>query len=130
MKTPFSNIVAAILGLWLASSFVQGVILRVYSESNFFGISLTAQWQIILLLGIVLGLLNFFVKPILKALTLPLELITLGLFSIVINLAILWFLDKMFDELYLPWMLPLLYTTLVVWALDLIIPKILNRNKK
>lgn len=130
MKRLLSQIIAAILGLWLASSFIQGVVLRVYPESNFFGISLTAQWQILLVLGIILGFLNFFVRPILKTLALPLELITLGLFSIVINMAMLWFLDMMFDELYIPWLWPLLYTTLIIWALNLVIETFLIKGKK
>ena len=125
-----SQIIAGILGLWLAVMFVPGIKLSVFADSNFFGIPLSAQWQIILALGIILGLLNFFIKPILKALALPLEIITLGLFGIVINMAMLWFLDLMFYELNIPWMKPLIYTTLIVWALGLIIPKILNRSKK
>ena len=125
-----SQIIAGILGLWLAVMFVPGIKLSIFADSNFFGIPLSAQWQIILTLGIILGLLNFFIKPILKALALPLEIITLGLFGIVINMAMLWFLDLMFYELNIPWMKPLIYTTLIVWALGLIIPKILNRSKK
>ena len=37
-----------------------------------------------------LGLLNFFVKPILSILAMPITFMTLGLFSLVINLFILW----------------------------------------
>jgi len=121
VKKLFSQIIAAILGLWLAQLFVPGVIIRAYPTSNFFGFSLTAQWEIILLLGIVLGLLNYFLKPLLKALSLPLEIITFGLFTIVINMALIWLLALIFDELSIPLFLPLLYTTLIVWVLDIII---------
>ncbi|MCX6723019.1 MAG: phage holin family protein [Candidatus Staskawiczbacteria bacterium] len=120
MKRLLSQIVAAIIGLWLATLFVPGIIIRTYPTSNFFGFSLTAQWEIILVLGIVLGLLNYFLRPLLKALFLPLEIITLGLFTIVINMGLIWLLDKMFDELYVPFLLPLLYTTLIIWGLNLI----------
>ena len=129
MKRLFSQIVAAIAGLWLALLFVPSVVVRIYPESSFFGIPLTEQWQIILVLGIILGLLNHFVRPVLKAIALPLELLTLGLFSIVINMAMLWFLDLMFDEFYVPWLLPLLYATLVVWGLNFIIQKFLIKDK-
>lgn len=37
------------------------------------------------ILAIVLGVINTFVKPILSILTLPLTIITLGLFSLVLN---------------------------------------------
>ena len=116
-----SQVIAATLGLWLATLFVPEVIVRAYPESNFFGFPLTAQWEIFLVLGIVLGLLNYFLKPLLKTLALPLEILTLGLFTIVINMALLWLLDTMFDELYIPLFLPVLYTTLIIWILNIII---------
>ena len=121
MKKIFSQIVAAITGLWLASSFIPEVTVKIYSESNFFGFNLTAVWQVFLILGIVMGLINFFLKPIINAITLPLRIITLGLFSIVVNLGLLWLLDVMFDELYVPLWLPLLWTTLIIWGLNMII---------
>jgi putative membrane protein len=121
MKRLLSQIISATAGLWLASLYVPEVMIRAYPESSFFGFALTQQWQIFLVLGIVLGLLNYFLKPLLKTLSLPLEIITLGLFTIVINMVILWLLDKMFDELYIPLFLPLLYTSLIIWGLNIII---------
>ena len=121
MRKLLSQIIAATLGLWLVTMFVHGVVIRTYPTSNFFGFSLTAQWQIFLVLGIALGLLNYFLKPLLKILSLPLEIISLGLFTIVINMALIWILDMMFDELSVPFFLPLLYTTLMIWGLNLII---------
>ena len=121
MKRLLSQIIAAIAGLWLATLFVHGVVIRTYPTSNFFGFSLTTQWQIFLVLGIVLGLLNYFLKPLLKTLSLPLEIITLGFFTILIDIAIIWLLDLIFDELYIPLFLPLLYTTLIIWGLNVVI---------
>ena len=55
MKKLFSQVVAAIAGLWLAALFVPLVVVRVYPESSFFGIPLAEQWQILLVLGIIKG---------------------------------------------------------------------------
>ena len=126
MKRLLSQIIAAAIGLWLATLFVPGVVIRTYPESNFFGFPLTAQWEILLVLGVVLGLLNYFLKPLLKALSLPLEIVTLGLFVIVINIGLIWVLDKMFDELYVALWLPLLYTTLIIWILNIILPAVIG----
>ena len=38
-----------------------------------------------ILLAVVLGLINIFLKPIITLLTLPLNIVTLGLFSLVVN---------------------------------------------
>lgn len=130
MKRLLSQIISAALGLWLSSLYVHGVIIRAYPTSNIFGFALTQQWEIIVVLGIVLGLLNYFLRPLLKTLSLPLEIITLELFTIVIDMALIWLLDMMFDELYVPLFLPLLYTTLIIWGLNIVISLFLVRNKK
>ncbi len=130
MKKLLSHIVSAIAGLWLASNYVPGVVIRLYSDSSFFGFPLTAQWQIFLVLGVILGLLNFFLKPVINAFTLPLRIITLGLFSILVNMAMIWLLDIMFAEAYIPWLWPLLYTSLIVWGINLAIQKILIKDEE
>jgi putative membrane protein len=129
MKRLLSQIISAILGLWLAKLVVPGVIIRVYPESNFFGFPLTARWEIFLILGIVLGLLNYFLKPLLKTLSLPLEIVTLGLFTVIIDMGLLWLLDTMFNELNIPLFLPLLYITLIIWGLNLIISKLIIKHE-
>jgi putative membrane protein len=50
-----------------------------------------------LTVAIVLGLLNFFVKPILVLLTLPVTFFTLGLFLLVINAIIILLCDHFVD---------------------------------
>lgn len=44
-----------------------------------------------LIVAIVLGILNILVKPLLILLTLPITLITFGLFTLVINALLFWF---------------------------------------
>ncbi|MBI4232152.1 phage holin family protein [Candidatus Peregrinibacteria bacterium] len=57
------------------------------------GISYTGGFKFFVLAGIVLGLINFFVKPLLKVLSLPFVLFTGGLFLVLINVFVLWFLS-------------------------------------
>ncbi len=49
--------------------------------------------------AVVLGLLNLFVKPVLKLLGLPLTIITLGLFTLVINAIIILIADYFIDSM-------------------------------
>lgn len=121
MKSLISQIIASILGLWIAKLLIPSILIKAYPTSNFFGFPLTTNWQIFLILGIILGLLNYFLKPLLKALFLPLEIITLGFFTILINIGLIWLLDMMFDEIYIPFFLPILYLTLIIWGLNIII---------
>jgi len=67
--------VIAALGLWLATRWVPG--LRIDDPAT------------LLLAGFLLGLFNAVVRPVAVVLTLPLTLLTLGLFLFVINAAML-----------------------------------------
>lgn len=53
------------------------------------GIQLFGEWTDILWLALIFGLLNALVRPLLKLLTCPLIILTLGLFTIVINTVLL-----------------------------------------
>ena len=53
------------------------------------GINFDGKWIDILWLGLIIGLLNALVRPLLKFLTCPLIILTLGLFTIVVNTLIL-----------------------------------------
>ena len=47
-------------------------------------------WTVFAIMGIILGLVNAILRPLLKLLTCPLILLTLGLFTLVINGFTLW----------------------------------------
>lgn len=125
MRKLFSQIIAAGLGLWLATLIIPGVKVTLFPGSSFFGVNITQYWQLFLLLGIILGLLNYFVKPVLKILALPLEIITLGLSSIAISMAMIWAADLIFEELTVPLFVPLFLTSVIIWIFNFIIQKIL-----
>ena len=62
--------------LWLAAQVVPGIEVRSTSS--------------VLAAALILGLLNAIVRPVVILLTLPLTIVTLGLFLFVINAAMLW----------------------------------------
>jgi len=79
------HIISGILGIYLAVKFVPGV-------------EFTGNFQMLLIIGAVLGLVNFFIKPILKTISLPIRILTLGLFSLIINMAMVWLIEILFPE--------------------------------
>jgi len=109
------------LGIFLAVKFVPGVSLEVLPESSFFGIKLTQFWQILILVGGILGLINFFIKPILDKITLPLKILTFGLFSLIINMVIIWILDILFLEFQILGIISLFWTTIIVWLINFLL---------
>jgi len=75
MKLFLARAAIAALGLWLADSVLEAV----YVEN------VVALWMT----ALVLGLVNATIRPIVVILTLPLTLVTLGLFLLVVNGAML-----------------------------------------
>ena len=56
-----------------------------------------SSFYIALIVAVLLGLLNLIVKPILVVLTLPINILTLGLFMWVINGFLFWFVGTFVD---------------------------------
>ena len=71
MKSILVRILSYSLGLYLTSQLVQGL----YFDTN----------AAILLSAVVLAIVDAFIRPVLLVLTLPLNVLTLGLFTFVIN---------------------------------------------
>ena len=108
------KILVGILTIFIAIKFIPGVYLEI-GERNIFGLEIKREWQLIVIIGIILGTLNFFLKPVLKILTLPINFLTLGFFSFFINLILIELVDVLFLELKIEGMRPLFLTGLVVW---------------
>jgi putative membrane protein len=77
----------AALGLWLATRIVSG--LRIDDPA-------TLLWA-----GLLLGVVNATVRPVILILTLPLSLLTLGLFIFVVNAGMLALVATLLDGFHL-----------------------------
>ena len=87
-------------GLWLAAALVPGI-------------EVQGLWT---LLGaaLLLGIVNAVVRPLLVILTLPITLLTLGLFLLVVNAAMLGLVAWMFDNFTIAGFWPALFGSIVV----------------
>lgn len=54
------------------------------------GLDFTGDWISIIWLALIFGLVNAFLRPLLKVLTCPLIILTLGLFTLLINTFLFW----------------------------------------
>jgi len=71
--------------------------------------------------GVLLGLLNKIIKPPIKLLTMPLIVLTLGLFLVVINALMLWLVDYTFDFVIIENITALVWATIIMAAVNAII---------
>lgn len=77
------RVLVVALGLWLAAELLPGI--RIGGTATLLGAAL------------VLGVVNAVVRPLVVLLTLPITFLTLGLFLLVINGAMLWLVSAVFD---------------------------------
>lgn len=71
-----------------------------------------------LIAALVLGLLNAIIRPILLILTLPVTIVTLGLFTFVINGALVWFMATFVKGVSVEGFLPALAVGILTWAVS------------
>jgi putative membrane protein len=112
MKQFLWQIIIGILGLYLAILLIPGVAISGGEELTQQGV------KTLFLAGAVLGLINFFIKPIVKLITFPLRLLTFGLFGLVINMAMVWIVDIIFPELVIANLSAIFWTSLIIWLLS------------
>lgn len=129
MKRLILQIIAGILGILLAVKFVPGVEFR----GPIFvipgpGVELSRVLGTLVFVGAFLGFLNFFVKPILDKIALPLRIITFNLFSLVISMGLIWVVDIFFEELIIQGLLPLFWITLILWGLNLVLSQFITKR--
>ena len=89
------------LGIYLASWLISGF-------------SFLGNFKILILAGFVLGVANFFLKPILKIISFPLIWLTFGFFSFVISAFLLWITSYFIPEIKIEGILPLCLATILI----------------
>jgi putative membrane protein len=85
-----------------------------------------ANFTTALIVAVVLGLLNIFIKPILVILTLPFTIVTLGLFLLVINAIIILLCDNIVGGFGVDSFWTALFFSLVLSILQSIMYKIIG----
>lgn len=87
--------------LWAATRFVEGISI---------GDDVTG----LVIVAVIFGIVNALVRPIVALLTFPITLVTLGLFSLAINAAMLMLTDRLSDTLNIAGDLPSQFVTALI----------------
>jgi putative membrane protein len=82
----------------------------------------------LLIAGLVLGIANAFLKPILTLLTLPLVIVTLGLFLLVINIAMVGLAEWIAPEFSIDGFWGYVGVVFVVWLVNWIASELADRS--
>lgn len=90
----------AALGLWLATRWVDGIVIDTPTT--------------LLLAGLLLGVVNAIVRPVVLLLSLPFLLLTLGLFLLVVNAAMLGLVSAFLPGMHVAGFWPAVWAALLV----------------
>jgi len=111
------QILAGIFGVYLAAEFLPNV-------------AFIGTRQTLLLIGLVFGIMNYLIKPILNFFLTPLRLLTFGLIGLVINIGIVWFTANIIfpNNLKILNFSSLLFATLIIWLTSFFFYLLAKRN--
>ncbi len=101
------------VALWCAARFIDGI-------------SYTGTWQGLVGLALVFGVVNTLVRPVLSFFSFPIQIITLGLFTLVLNAAMLMLTSALATRLGLAFHIDGFWTALVGALLVSILSTILS----
>ncbi len=93
------------------------------------GVHLNEDFQTIMIVALTLGVLNGVLRPILKFLTIPITILTLGLFLLVINAAMIMLASNLVDGFSVDGFMPALLFSFILSAISIIF-KAFDKKKK
>ena len=100
--------------LWVADSLLGGVEID--------------GWRPLLIAAAVLALLSAFLKPVLVVLSIPLLIVTLGLFLLVINILVLWLTDALVGGFDIEGFWTYVGAVVIVWLVNAVIDAVVDRG--
>ena len=97
------------VALWVAAYLVEGI--------NIADVNVVTM----LIIAVVFGLVNAFIKPIVRLLSLPARIITLGLFGLIINTAMLALTALILDPLTIDGFVPAFLGALIISVVSIVL---------
>jgi putative membrane protein len=89
-------------------------------------VDLSRSWWTVILAGLVLTLLNWYVKPAITFLALPFVIVTLGIALFFISMLMLWLTSAIVSGFTIDGFWPLVKATIIVWLVNVVFAAIFD----
>jgi putative membrane protein len=109
---------------WAANAVVLGIVAWILSGVSVNGSGWTLVWA-----ALVFGVLNTVLKPILKLVTFPLAVFTLGIAWFFVSMLMLWLTDLIVPDFDIHGFWNFVWATILVWAVNLVVDVLLGRGE-
>lgn len=96
-----------------------GNVIGIYVASLIFTAIAVSSPLALLGAGLVLGLINFFLRPIILLITLPINIITIGIFTLVINAWLVQLTSYLIGGIHIPTFIYSLAVAIIISALNM-----------
>jgi putative membrane protein len=106
------------LGLWIAAGFLSS------------SITYDNKLRVIIIAGLLLAIINIFLKPLIIILSLPAILFSLGLFMIIINGLTVFIASKLYEPLHITNFWAAVFAGMVIGLVNYLVTAILEDVKK
>ena len=106
---------------WVANAIVLGITAWILS-----GVTFHDSFWALVFAAAVFGILNTILKPILKLLTLPLAVITLGIAWFFVSMLMLWLTDLIVGKFDIHGFWNYVWATIIVWIVNIVVDAILR----
>ena len=108
---------------WIANAIALGVTALVLG-----GVDINGSAGTLFVAALVFGVLNTILKPILKLVTLPFAVLTLGIAWFFVSMLMLWLTDLLVSGFDIDGFGTYIWATIIVWAVNLVVDNIFHRE--
>ena len=104
------------LGLWVAASLFSGI---QYSD----------KLRILIVASLIFGLVNALIRPVVVILSLPAIVLTLGLFTLVVNMGMLYITSALYPKFSVTSVWAAIGTVMIVWLVNYLMSNVIREPK-
>ena len=104
------------LGLWGAATLVAGI---QYSD----------RIKILIIAALIFSIVNMLIRPFIILLALPAIVVTLGLFTLVINAAMLYLVTLFYPKFEINSFSAAIFAVIIIWLVNLLITNLLDSRQ-
>ena len=111
---------------WIVLSWVSNAIVLAIVGWLLSGVTFHGSFWAVVFAAVVFGILNTLLKPLLRLVTLPFALITLGIAWFFVSMAMLWLTDLIVGKFDINGFWNYVWATILVWIVNLVVDAVLR----
>lgn len=116
--------------VWILLSWATNALVLALAGWILSGVTFHGSFWTLIFAAAVFGILNTILKPILKVLTFPLAVVTLGIAWFFVSMLMLWLTDLIVGKFDIHGFWNYVWATLIIWAANLVIDAVVRSFRR